>query len=298
MDASSLEKEIANLEASSESLEAWLALWITLVVLGLVVEVAVVLTEFFHVSSYDAGKRNGWKLFQNLLGPILITIGVAGELGIHVKAGHINTSLRNASRSVSALLNKEAGYARREAALARKEAESARRDAEGFRLDIVKTNGRAAEAVKIAEQERLARIKIEHQLSDRDLSAAERVALLQQARQLKIRARLIFNSTIGSREAKRYADQIAKVLSEGKLQVMFSTANMGNAQLTGVWVGASSRAAKDVTDAAVSVLAALRGAGLQNVNMLNNTNLPVIDLTAPMSLEAVEILVGGKPMGP
>jgi hypothetical protein len=111
MDASSLEREINRLEIRSDSLDAWLLFWIILVVVGLVVEVCVVVKEHWHKPE----KRTIWTFLLELIGPLLITIGVAGELGIHIKAGHVETALRNANRNVFALLNKEAGTARKEA---------------------------------------------------------------------------------------------------------------------------------------------------------------------------------------
>jgi hypothetical protein len=87
MVASTLEREISILEMRSESLDRCLLLWIAFVVVGLVVEVSVVIKEHFHPSEHS-----NWKLCMELLRPVLITIGVAGELGIHIKAGHVNAA--------------------------------------------------------------------------------------------------------------------------------------------------------------------------------------------------------------
>lgn len=52
MDASALDREISILEIRSESLDAWLLLWIAFVVVGLIVEVFVFLKEHFHRVGY------------------------------------------------------------------------------------------------------------------------------------------------------------------------------------------------------------------------------------------------------
>lgn len=71
------------------------------------------------------------------------------------------------------------------AATAMKAAEIARENAESFQLEIAKANARAAEAAKeaarlnkLAEEERLARVKIEQHLADRQLTdgQAEKIA--------------------------------------------------------------------------------------------------------------------------
>lgn len=51
-----------------------------------------------------------------LLGTGLIAIGVAGEFGIHIKAGKIETDMRDTTRQLVAIVEKEAGDANRETA--------------------------------------------------------------------------------------------------------------------------------------------------------------------------------------
>jgi hypothetical protein len=124
MDASTLEREIRSLDIRSESLEGWLTFWIILVVIGLVIEVFVVLKDHLHIS-VATDRRSLGELFLVLCGPLLITIGVAGELGIHVKAGKVNTDLRTANKKLVGLFSKDAGDARREAGNANERAGNA-----------------------------------------------------------------------------------------------------------------------------------------------------------------------------
>ncbi len=156
MNASALEREISSLEIRSDSLEAWLLLWIILIVIGLVVEVFVVVKEHVH----RVENRTGWTLLLQLIGPMLITIGVAGELGIHVKAGHVNMGLRNANRKVVGLLNKEAGDARREAGTAIKAAGDANERAKKYEGDIARAREQATKAERGTAQARLELVKL------------------------------------------------------------------------------------------------------------------------------------------
>src|SRR6266849_4085081 len=98
MAASAVERAINNLESSWRSLDNWLTFWIALVVLGLVIEVFVILKEhrdadkeYLRKSIRSPAKPSVWMLLFHLLGTGLIAIGVAGEFGIHIKAGKVET---------------------------------------------------------------------------------------------------------------------------------------------------------------------------------------------------------------
>ena len=154
MDTSALKSAVESLESRSDSFEAWLSFWITCVVVGLVVEVFVVIKD--HLRS---GRHIDWKLCVELLGPVLITIGVAGELGIHFKAGHNNTELRSVHNERIGLLDKEASAARRET-------ESIKRDTIGFSLQLATAKKDVAEANALAK-------KYEAGIADAKARAAE-----------------------------------------------------------------------------------------------------------------------------
>jgi hypothetical protein len=66
-----------------------------------------------------------WKSIQKLAGAILVTIGVAGELGVQFKASTVETDLRGVNHKVEALLSTEAGDARRAAGEAMERASNA-----------------------------------------------------------------------------------------------------------------------------------------------------------------------------
>src|ERR1035437_5789154 len=125
MDASTFESAIKALEIRSDSLDSWLKFWIILVVVGVVVEVVVVIREYFHArSEYRRGwirspsKPTLWDLGLGLAGGVLVAIGVAGELGVDFKAAAVEGELRNANRSLVGLLNTDITRLRLETAKA------------------------------------------------------------------------------------------------------------------------------------------------------------------------------------
>src|SRR5882762_2929192 len=86
----------------------------------------------------------------------LVVLGVGGELIVHLRQS-------SANKKLGALQRSEAKA---------QEAEIARlnKDAEALKLDVAKANERSSEANRIAEQEKLARLKIEERLAPRSLS--------------------------------------------------------------------------------------------------------------------------------
>jgi len=132
MDLSALERNISRLEASLGSLELWLALMTGLVVIGLVL-------EYWHEipEVIDNLKRSwSWKPLCIIAGAILITVGVAGELGIQFVASGKETELRKANDAVFAGLNVEAATAREEASKADERASNNEKEAAQLRKQL------------------------------------------------------------------------------------------------------------------------------------------------------------------
>lgn len=159
MDLSILERNISNLEKSLDSLEFWLAVATVLVVLGLVL-------EYWHEipESIAALKKAwSWKPLCIIAGGILITVGVAGELGVQFVASNKETALRKANDAIFAALNSEAAQARKDASDASERASKADERASNDEKE-------AARLRKMAEAERLGRVKLEAQVAPRSLS--------------------------------------------------------------------------------------------------------------------------------
>ena len=196
MDASTLESLIRSLETRSDSLGSWLKLWIACVVIGLLVEIPVVVAEHFHKLGPESNK---WRnLFFKLVGPLLIAIGVCGELGVHVKTVGVEGDLRIANHSVVALVNKQAGEATERASKNEKEAAYLRRE--------------AARLGKLAEDERLARVQIEEKVAPRRLTLEQVKTVAGRLRSFSGQ-RISFFAFAGDSEIVAIGDDILKALA-------------------------------------------------------------------------------------
>ena len=99
-------------------------------------EVVVVVIEYRHeLHAFNRGiirppDKPSMRLFGcGLLGASLVAIGVSGELFIHVKAGRIESEMREANRTLVALVNARAGQADERAAKAQERAAELEKEA-------------------------------------------------------------------------------------------------------------------------------------------------------------------------
>ncbi len=147
MPPSILERDISNLERSLDSLEGWLAFMTALVVLGLVI-------EYWHElpEAITALRRAwSWKPLCIVVGGILITVGVAGELVVQRIASDKETALRKANDKIFTGLNIEAAQARRDASAASERAAAACSGFRGHRV-LLTSYGMDGEAAALGAQ--------------------------------------------------------------------------------------------------------------------------------------------------
>jgi hypothetical protein len=144
MDLSALESAVKPLERSLDSIEGWLTVSTVLVVVGLVIEYWYPFVGL--IKSIRKSPPFPWKLLMEMIGGMLVTVGVVGELWFQSRASKIETFIRSDSHQIEALLNKEAADASRE----------------------------AAEANRTAASDKLARVQLEARLADRVLIAPDR----------------------------------------------------------------------------------------------------------------------------
>jgi len=142
-----------------------------LVVVGLVLEYWHEIKEFWEHVRWPMAAFPWGKLVA-ISGGILVTLGVAGELFFTYQASRVETKLRENNHRIEVLLNKEAGDAWNAA-------ESAKATAKGFESQIAGANARAAEANRIAEEERLARARIEARVAWRHLTKEQQSAMAE-----------------------------------------------------------------------------------------------------------------------
>jgi hypothetical protein len=118
MDELNLLISLKILEMSMSSLDPLLTMCEELVVLGLFVEVVAVVRDWRHElcnfwrGAIRSPENPGFsKLFWGLLGTILIALGVAGEVSVHVKSEKIEVEMRNTSDILVAVIDGKAKVA-------------------------------------------------------------------------------------------------------------------------------------------------------------------------------------------
>jgi hypothetical protein len=123
-----------SLEASRSSLHGCLHIFTWFVVVGLAFDLFVIIKDFCDDwAEFRYGKIHPYEnhlpkrpsvslLILALLGTALIVIGVAGELYVDVRAGKIETQIREANDNLLGLIIQEAGDAATSAKTAREEA--------------------------------------------------------------------------------------------------------------------------------------------------------------------------------
>jgi hypothetical protein len=155
------------LENRVASFEEWLKLWTAIVVLGLLYEYECELLE----PPRNWPPKRSWPFRHSVqlvkLGAIFVTVGVAGELYVEVMSSPAQEALRKFNDTRLAELNKEAGDARKEAGLAIERASKADERAS-------KNEKEAATLRKRAEDEVMARVKIEARVAWRRLTAQQK----------------------------------------------------------------------------------------------------------------------------
>ena len=156
--AEALRSAIKALESRSNSLEPWLYFWVLLVVVGVAVEVILVVLEYreeledFHRGTiHSPEKPKKVKFGVETLAAILVVSGVAGELVIDIRAGKIQTDLRNKNANLIQLLEGAAGTALNHAV----EVEQSNKQ---LGLDLEAEHQKTARMRRDAEHEHLARV--------------------------------------------------------------------------------------------------------------------------------------------
>jgi hypothetical protein len=199
----------SNSEGFRNSCFNWLLVSTGVVVAGLLLELPEIYLESINAirQLLHSGKPERHipalvKLVVSV-GWFLIVLGVAGEFvadsfvskadGFVQKLDEIlladtqrKSGLANERAAMAfaraAQTEKEAAEDLKTTNIARQKAEEARQKAEGFQLQIASANERAAEASRIAEEERLARVQIELRLAPRALSPAQIDSIREQMR--------------------------------------------------------------------------------------------------------------------
>jgi len=233
-----LRSSIKNLASSSDSLRPWLHFFVTLVAIGVVLEVVFVLWEYCERrNEYRRGtirspqKPSGWKLFFELFGVGLVAIGVAGELVVDIKSDAIQTNLREKNGELIQLLEDVSSAALTTASQNEKDAASLRRQATILTQRNLATESHLTEANQELEDERKKTFDMEVWLSPRVLP------MIGEPRGLTWE-RIVYYSGINANinsvvdeESRRAAGQIAAVIRKAGWNIVGLTSD-SNRQVT------------------------------------------------------------------
>ncbi len=242
MDASALARALDNLEKSWSLLDCWLNFWTILVVVGVATELIVIITEYAHdrrdfkrgtIRSPD--KPSILIFGLETIGAALVVIGVAGEFQVHVRAGRIETDMRDLTRQSVAISNRDAAASNEHAAVADQKAGEANeragkneREAAGLRkdADILRGKNLALEGEVLRLQERLAWRRISAAQHD------EFVALLKPYAGSPVFINGFDNADI---ESKTFAEDIFRALHDALWNVSLNLTNTASNLPVGVF---------------------------------------------------------------
>lgn len=178
MGLSALQRSVKAFEISLDSIETWLTIATFFVVVGLLVEYWFPLRQLMEEWVHWRRKKALFprKLVMEMIGGVLVTLGVAGELYFQFRSSTVEGLIRSDTHQIEALLNKQASDANNRAAKASKDASDASERAS-------KNEREAARLTKDAEDERMARIQLAASISWRTPDRALISQLSQPLRQ-------------------------------------------------------------------------------------------------------------------
>jgi hypothetical protein len=202
MNVVDLEKNMKALEISLDSVEFWITVSTFFVVIGLVVEYWFPLRELIH----EIRRRRTFprKKLVEMIGGVIVTVGVAGELWFQSRAAQKETLIRAGSHRIEALLNDEAGRANKIARLAEARAASDQKTTAGL-------INQAASLKQQAQAEMLARVEIEARVAWRNLTGTQEKQVV--SRLAKFAGQIAECSYLANdMEAFSFSSDIAKAL--------------------------------------------------------------------------------------
>jgi hypothetical protein len=188
MDESALLSTLKSLDTSWSVLEFWLYVCTSVVVTGVVIEVAVVmwerrhdLREFRRGTIHSPEKPPTSKYVWELLGSALVALGVLGELLVGIAAGGVEIAMRGKTGALVAIVNERAANAELaagaanmlaqgtevQAGNANERAGKANERARKLELEVEKLRSNNIEAADKLEQEKITRLEMEKSLTPR-----------------------------------------------------------------------------------------------------------------------------------
>ena len=185
----------------------WLFLMTGVVAVGVAFEAPDVFHEFNKWRRSNDSRKN-WVPLWSLIGLILVIVGVAGEGIFEGAVGLTDTHLRNFDDSLIADTQLRASTAELDAAKARVETAKLDQDTQSLKTE-------AATANRIAENEKLARVKLQNIIEPRSLSEADRKLIGGDLRRFSPTfsgRKVKIQSQVGDAESFLFAIEIGNIL--------------------------------------------------------------------------------------
>jgi hypothetical protein len=326
MDLSAFDSAIGILERSVSNREALLD-WLTvaLIIFDLVVVSGLIIEFHEEAIEFVTGRprtRRGWKLA--FLGGVAVVLGIVGELSITFIAHRVETHIRSDSHKIEGLLNTKAGsaadaadrasksaqqaegYASNALALARgarQEADiferrlaSAEHKADEAESHLAKVSQDAAEAYRLAQQERLAYMQLANRLAERTLKPEQ---------QERIRRKLSGVSGIeidvviwgDTPDIETISGLILNSLPRTGWKIGVAHAAGGGAVVRGILVGARKGSDSNILKAADLLISSLRSEGLGVAPWtFEELQFPSLMMNSSLSGKApIRMFIGAKP---
>jgi hypothetical protein len=299
MNEEQLKALISNLYRSRDGYDFWLNVCAFLVVVGVVAEIVFVIREYWEelhdwrrgIIKIPSRPSRAWLLIE-LIGVILVSIGVGGEFFIDVKVGNIDTQIRQSNSQLVtlleqhvALIDKSAGDANERAGIANQAANKAQENTEKARVDEKRLDNENLKLQTQVEQEKIERAKVEEKYSTRSLSQANAKILVDILKQypLKPTEPVEVESYTGAPDGVRYGLQIVNAINDpaSGWKAKFGSQTTIGGTLTGVVLVIHDVAA--TPQWAVALQAALRVSGIGGEGVPNPDAAPgsVVILICP-----------------
>jgi hypothetical protein len=161
---------------------------------------------------------------------------------------------------------------------------------------MAKANERAADANRMAEQERLARLQLEARLADRTLSPAQQAALTER---LKAWSGVTVDVIIwgDTPEITIISSQVLEVMRRANWTIQSGHAGGGGGAVRGILVGTSPDADANDIAASAALVSALQSAGLAAGSWKFAEMQPpmVMFRTSFTGKAPIRIFIGSKP---
>jgi hypothetical protein len=282
-------------------LESTAALWDWVSRIALIIALVAAVLEV--ITNWTNWIKSPWKSRVEKTAVLLVFFGSAAGLVATWKLSNINEQIIAILNTRVATAQKEAGEAMTTAANAQTRLEEQRErtakvegavaeaqaQARKFEAEIASSNARAEEAKKIAERERLERVKLEAQIAPRRLTSEQQKAIAASLKRFNGRQVKLITYTLDL-EAAVLAGQIKTALVEAGIRVDDQTSNVmpvGRFHL-GIWVNGPP-VEQDLVNAVFGTL--VQDGKLAAINTGTKPG-------AANPADGVNILVGVKPLSP